>query len=51
MPVPFDPDDVCGAKLRHHVAGTVNGIRVRAAGGGFGFTLGPTCGPSASRRW
>jgi len=46
VPVPFDPDEVWGAKQRHHIAGTVNGIRVRAvierAGDGFGFTLGPT---------
>jgi hypothetical protein len=45
LPVPFDPDSVWGAKGRHHVAGTVNGARVRAvlepAGDGFGFTLGP----------
>ena len=44
VPVPFDPDQVWGAKQRHHIAGTVNGIRVRAvmerAGDGFGFTLG-----------
>jgi hypothetical protein len=43
--VPFDPDAVWGVKRRHHVAGTVNGARVRAvlepAGDGFGFTLGP----------
>ena len=52
--VPFDPDAVWGAKRRHHVAGTVNGARVRAvlepAGDGFGFTLGPkspgACGVS-----
>jgi transposase len=30
VPVPFDPDEVWGAKPRHHVAGSVNGIRVRA---------------------
>jgi hypothetical protein len=46
VPVPFNPDEVWGAKQRHHVAGTVNGIRVRAViepvGDGFGFTLGPT---------
>jgi hypothetical protein len=46
VPVPFDPDQVWGAKQRHHIAGTVDGIRVRAvierAGDGFGFTLGPT---------
>lgn len=44
VPVPFNPDEVWGAKPRHHVAGTVNGVRVRAViepvGGGFGFTLG-----------
>lgn len=46
VPVPFDPDEVWGTKQRHHVAGTVNGVRVRAvielAGDRFGFTLGPT---------
>ena len=45
VPVPFDPDQVWGAKHRHHVTGTVNGARVRAvlepAGDGVGFTLGP----------
>lgn len=45
VPVPFNPDEVWGARARHHVAGTVNGIRVRAViervGDGFGFTLGP----------
>lgn len=30
VPVPFDPDDVWGAKTEHHVAGTVNGMGVRA---------------------
>src|SRR5919202_3988322 len=44
VPVPFNPNQVWGTKQRHHVAGTVNGIRVRAvvepAGDGFGFTLG-----------
>jgi Bacteriocin-protection, YdeI or OmpD-Associated len=46
VPVPFNPDQVWGARQKHHIAGTVNGIRVRAvlepAGEGFGFTLGPT---------
>ncbi len=45
VPVPFDPDEVWGAKPRHHVAGTVNGIRVRTViertGDGFAFILGP----------
>jgi Bacteriocin-protection, YdeI or OmpD-Associated len=51
VPVPFDPDQVWGAKPRHHIAGTVGGIRVRAvierSGDGFGFTLGPTSPASA----
>jgi Bacteriocin-protection, YdeI or OmpD-Associated/Domain of unknown function (DUF1905) len=46
VPVPFDPDQVWGAKQRHHIAGTVNGNRVRAViepvGAGAGFTLGRT---------
>jgi Bacteriocin-protection, YdeI or OmpD-Associated/Domain of unknown function (DUF1905) len=45
IPVPFDPDTVWGTKPRHHVGGTVAGMRVRGvvepAGNGFGFTLGP----------
>ena len=45
VPVPFDPDQLWGAKARHHVTGTVSGMRVRAVieplGGGFGFVLGP----------
>jgi hypothetical protein len=44
VPVPFDPDHVFGPKARHHVAGTVNGMRVRAViepiGSGYGFVLG-----------
>ena len=46
VPVPFNPNLVWGAKQRHDIAGTLNGIRVRAViepvGEGFGFTLGPT---------
>jgi hypothetical protein len=30
VPVPFDPDEVWGRKLVHRVAGSVNGVRVRA---------------------
>lgn len=45
VPVPFDPDHVWSAKPRHHVAGTVNGMRVRAVietvDGGLGLVLGP----------
>ncbi|HKE65061.1 MAG TPA: YdeI/OmpD-associated family protein [Micromonosporaceae bacterium] len=51
VPLPFNADEVWGAKQRHHIAGTVNGVRVRAVvervGDGFGFTLGPK---SPSRR-
>ncbi|MET0692354.1 MAG: YdeI/OmpD-associated family protein [Propionibacteriaceae bacterium] len=43
--VPFDPDAIWGAKARHHIAGTVNGIRIRGAvelnGEVRGFRLGP----------
>jgi hypothetical protein len=45
VPVPFDPDDVWGAKPRHHVTGTVGGVRVRGVietvGGRRGLLLGP----------
>ncbi len=30
VPVPFDPDEAWGANPQHHVAGTVNGMGVRA---------------------
>jgi hypothetical protein len=29
IPVPFDPDELWGVKPRHHVAGSVNGSRIR----------------------
>lgn len=29
VPVPFDPDQVWGVKPRHHITGTVNGLRFR----------------------
>src|SRR5215218_61998 len=45
VPVPFDPDGVWGAKPEHRVAGTVNGMGVRAVveplGEGFAILLGP----------
>lgn len=45
VPVPFDPDEVWGAKREHRVHGTVNGMGVRASleplGEGVGFFLGP----------
>ncbi len=55
VPVPFDPDQVWGAKPRHHVAGVVNGMQVRAVieavGDDLGFVLGPAwrrgCGIAA----
>ena len=43
--VPFDPDEAWGAKAVHHVAGTVNGCRVRvtlAPGeSGWAFSFNP----------
>jgi hypothetical protein len=45
IPVPFQPDTTWGAKPRHHIHGTVNGMSMRTVvepvGDGFGFTLGP----------
>jgi hypothetical protein len=44
--VPFDPDEAWGKKAVHHVAGTVNGCRVRVTlapgDGGWAFTLNPS---------
>ena len=48
VPVPFDPDDVWGAKPKHHVTGTVNGLDIRGplerlddpGGGGHALALG-----------
>jgi hypothetical protein len=43
--VPFDPDEVWGAKAEHPVNGTVDGRRVRVTllpgGSGWAFTLSP----------
>lgn len=45
VPVPFDPDEAWGKRPEHHVAGTVNGMGVRAVieplGDGYGIVLGP----------
>lgn len=45
VPVPFDPDVEWGAKTRHPVGGSVNGIRVRGVvemhDGVAGFLVGP----------
>ena len=51
VPVPFDPDDVWGAKPRHHVTWSVAGRRVRGVlDGGRVLVLGPAwsggCGPA-----
>jgi uncharacterized protein with von Willebrand factor type A (vWA) domain len=45
--VPFDPDEVWGAKAEHPVGGTINGRRVRGrllrTDSGWVLPLGPTC--------
>ena len=45
VPVSFDPDDVWGNKVEHHVRGTINGMDVRGVleplDGGRGLVLGP----------
>jgi len=45
VPVPFDPDAAWGTKREHPVAGTVNGMGVRAVvepfEDGWGIVLGP----------
>lgn len=54
VPVPFDPDDVWGAKPRHHVTGSVAGRGLRGVvdrvAGGRVVVLGPAwsggCGPA-----
>jgi hypothetical protein len=44
--VPFDPDEVWGAKAEHHLNGTVGGRRVRVrlspGSSGWAFTLSPS---------
>jgi len=44
VPVPFDPDAVWGAKPRHHITGTVNGMGIRGVieplDSGYGVVLG-----------
>lgn len=56
VPVPFDPDDVWGAKREHRVHGTVNGMGVRAVveplegeGTGHGHRHGILLGPAWRR--
>src|SRR5262245_65622434 len=36
VPIPFDPDEVWGHKLAHRVAGTIDGMPVRAVVEPFG---------------
>jgi hypothetical protein len=49
VPVPFDPDEVWGAKSRHHVTGTANGLRFRGVIEHLGADRGVVLG-SAWRR-
>jgi hypothetical protein len=49
VPVPFDPDEVWGAKPRHHVAGTVNGLRFRGVIEVFDTDRGVVLGPAWRR--
>jgi Domain of unknown function (DUF1905) len=41
--IPFDPDQAWGGKAEHHVAGTIDGMRVRGTitpdGRGWAFTV------------
>ncbi|MEV0682133.1 YdeI/OmpD-associated family protein [Actinosynnema sp. NPDC050436] len=45
VPIPFDPDQSWGVKVRHHISGTVGGHAVRGAvekfEAGHGVVLGP----------
>ena len=36
VPIPFNPNDVWGVKQRHHITGTVNGMKVRGSLGSDG---------------
>ena len=49
VPVPFEPDAVWGKKREHHVAGTVDGMRVRAVIEMFGAARGIVLGPAWRR--
>jgi hypothetical protein len=49
VPVAFDPDQVWGVKPRHHVTGTVNGMRVRGVIELFGSERGVVLGPAWRR--
>ena len=49
VPVPFDPDQVWGPKRQHRVAGTVNGMGVRAVIEPLGDLRGVLLGPAWRR--
>ncbi len=49
VPVPFDPDEVWGAKPRHHIAGTVAGHRIRGVVETVGDDRGVLLGPAWRR--
>jgi len=49
VPVPFDPDQVWGPKRQHRVAGTVNGMGVRAVIEPLGDLRGILLGPAWRR--
>jgi hypothetical protein len=49
VPVPFDPDRVWGPKQDHRVAGTVNGMSVRAVIEALGDSCGILLGPAWRR--
>ena len=36
IPLPFDPSDLWGKKPRHHITGTVNGVKIRGPIGSDG---------------
>jgi len=49
VPIPFDPDQVWGAKTRHHITGTVNGLRFRGVIETVGTDRGLVLGPAWQR--
>ncbi|MFC0430514.1 YdeI/OmpD-associated family protein [Kutzneria buriramensis] len=49
LPVPFDPDQTWGVKVRHHVTGTVNDIRLRGVIEAFGTDRGIALTPAWRR--
>ena len=45
LPIPFNPNETWGDKLRHHITGSINGVKVRGSidsdGSRFFLSLGP----------